>query len=323
MQLLRIVTVTFDPSPKLQKSWSLQFGDSKIYTMKLNVEESKTWTTLLVAEREIDFPVIDQNEYVIIPEQDRRQLEFAIETIANIISVFGRCKRFISSATPCVALVTENMEELKQLNNSKGILGSRMSITSASGVNELDSDLLSQLQDRFPAVALLAEAHSHSLAAGKFHEYVRLFEYAFAMQFSQLQKKLLQFLNPVYGYSSDEIKSWTQIRDPLTHADGKKSNEIYLDSDARKVVQRMEQAAYDVLFNKKVWHDKSRERREIWTPIAATTNDAHDLVVKQGSEPSIIFQVLDEFGVFPMNLNAILNPAPNEWWHKMSDKNAS
>ncbi|MES9943410.1 MAG: hypothetical protein ABW080_00445 [Candidatus Thiodiazotropha sp.] len=291
--------------------------------MKINIEESKTWTTLLVAERKIDFPTIDQNEYVIIPEQDRRQLEFAIETIANIISVFGRCKRFISSATPCVALVTEVGEELQKLNNSKGILGKRMSITSASGVNELDSDLLSQLQDRFPAVALIAEAHSHSLAAGKFHEYVRLFEYAFAMQFSQLQKKLLQFLNPVYGYTSDEIKSWTQIRDPLTHADGKKSNEIYLDSDARKVVQRMEQAAYDVLFNKKIWHDKSRERRDVWSPIAATTNNAHDLIIKQGSEPSILFQVLDEFGVFPMNLNAILNPVPSEWWCKMSDQDAN
>jgi hypothetical protein len=291
--------------------------------MKLNIDESKTWTTLLVAEKTIGFPDIDHDEHVIIPDQDRRELEYVIETVANTISVFGRCKRFVSSATPCVALITDNREELEKLNNSKGILGKRESFPSASGVNELDSDLLSQLQDRFPAVALVAEAHSHSLATGKFHEYVRLFEYAFAMQFSQLQRKLLQFLNPVYGYTSVEIKSWTQIRGPLTHADGKKSNEIYLDSDVRKVIQRMEQAVYDVLFNKKVWHDKSRERRDLWTPIAATTNSANNIIVKQGSEPSITFQIMDEFGVFPMNLNAILTPPPKDWWCKMSDQNPS
>ena len=177
--------------------------------------------------------------------------------------------------------------------------------------------------DRLPALSLIAEAHSHSLAAGKFHEYVRLFEYAFALQFSQLPKKLVQFLKPVYGYTTEEIKSWTKIRDPLTHADGKKSDEIYLDSDVRSYIQRIEQAAYDVLFNKEKWHDKSRERRDIWAPIAATTNNSGNLVIKQGSEPKLGFQVFDDFGVFPQHLNGIITSPPKEWWCRMDNEKAS
>lgn len=321
MKLLRIVTGTFTPNPKLQESWNIQFGDIKISSMKLNVNNEEKWTTLLIAETDIDFPNINEDGYVEIPNEERRNLEFSLETIANVIGVFGRAKREISSAHPCVALISESKEELKKLDSTKGIFNIRESISSAQGTIQLDSELLMQLQDRLPAIALLAEAQSHSLSAGKFHEYVRTFEYAFALQFSQVKKKLLQFLNPVYGYTPEEIMSWISVRDPLTHADGKKSNEIFLDSDTRKYTQRMEQAAYDVLFNKKKWHDRSSERRQVWSPIAATTSPTGSLVIKQGSEPKFMFQLFDEFGVFPKNLNAIINDPPNNWWCKMGDHN--
>ncbi|MGR3319687.1 MAG: hypothetical protein ACUZ8O_14565 [Candidatus Anammoxibacter sp.] len=322
MKLLRIVTATFTPDPNLHKSWSRQFGSIKISSMKLNVKEDSTWTTLLIAEMEIEFPEISQDGFVQIPEEKRRKLEFSLETTANIISVFGRCKKVVSSASPCIALITENEKELEILEATKGIFCERKTLSSAQGTDQLDSEMVTHLQDRLQAVALLAEAQSHSLAVGKFHEYVRLFESAFALQFSQLQKKLLQFLNPVYGYTGGEIKAWTLIRDPLTHADGKKTNEIFLDSDARKYTQRMEQAAYDVLFNKKIWHDRSRERRQVWSPIAATTSATGGFVVKQGSEPTFTFQLFDEFGIFPMHLNAVINDPPQNWWYKMGEQNA-
>ena len=287
--------------------------------MKLNINNEKNWTTLLVAEIDIDFPNIKKDGFVEIPIDKRRSLESALETIANVIGVFGHAKREISSAHPCVSLVAESNEELDKLDSTNGIYMIRESIASAQGSIQLDSELLSQLQDRLPAVALLAEAQSHSLSAGKFHEYVRLFEYAFALQFSQVKKKLLQFLSPAYGYTSEEIMSWISIRDPLTHADGKKSNEIFLDSDARKFTQRMEQAAYDVLFNKNTWHDRSSERRKVWSPIAATSDPSGSLVIRQGSEPKLMFQLFDEFGVFPKNLNAIINDLPDNWWCKMGE----
>ena len=92
---------------------------------------------------------------------------------------------------------------------------------------------------------------------------MRLFESGFALEFSQMAKKLTQFLNPAFGYTRSEIASWIEMRDPLTHADGKRSDLILLDSDVRKVTQRMEQAAYDVLFNKQMWRDRSRSRRNL------------------------------------------------------------
>ena len=114
MKLLRIVIATFDPDPKVQKSWSLQYGDTNVSTMRINVPEDKIWTTIFVAEKEIEFPKFNDDGFVLIPDSDRRELEFSLETIANVISVFGRCKRTISSAHPCVALVTDNQKELKK-----------------------------------------------------------------------------------------------------------------------------------------------------------------------------------------------------------------
>lgn len=319
MQLLRIVTAVFDPDPKQPKSWELVFGDVVLETHKLDGEEDRKWKVLLTAKTTIECPQRDDEELISIPEQPRQILEASIESVGNFISVLGHCKRFISSATPSVALIADSKEEAVFLQNTKGIRTSQQAISSASCNTEFDAHLLQNLTDRLPALALLAEANSHTLAAGKFHEFVRVFESAFALPFSQLTKKLLQFLNPVYGYSKEELDTWTRHRDPLTHADGKKSNEIYLDSDVRRYTQRMQQAAYDVLFNKEVWSDRSSRRRDIWTPHAASTSPTGDIVIRRGSAPSIQFQVLDEFAVFPKDLNATLNDTPQEWWYKSPD----
>ena len=323
MKLLRVVTATFTPDPGHPKSWELEFGNCRISTRELASQDTESWRVLLIAETAIDFPEITDDGYVVLPDNSRRELEFCLETIANFISVTGQCRRIVSSATPSAALVPDDSDERDRLEKSRGFYTQQKSIVSASGVSMLDSELMRSLSDRWPALALLAEARSHSLSAGKFHEYVRLFESAFALQFSQLTKKLRQFLNPVYGYTADEIASWSSIRDPLTHADGKKSNFIYLDADARQYTQRMEQAAYDVLFNKLKWHDRSSERRQIWTPIAATTSDDGDIVVKQGSAPKLSMQNIDEFGIFPKDLNAILTALPKEWWAKFGSPHQS
>ena len=316
MKLLRVATATFTPDPGIQKSWEIEFGNCRISTREVSPQDPESWRVLLIAETQIDFPEINDDGYIALPEDSRRELEFCLETIANFISVTGQCRRVVSSATPSAALIPEDPGERERLQQSRGFYTQQKSIVSASGASKLDSELMKSLSDRWPALALLAEAKSHSLSAGKFHEYVRLFESAFALQFSQLTKKLRQFLNPVYGYTTDEIASWSSIRDPLTHADGKKSNFIFLDADARQYTQRMEQAAYDVLFNKLKWHDRSSERRQVWTPIAATTSADGNIIVKQGSAPKISMQVIDEFGIFPKDLNAILTAPPDDWWAK-------
>lgn len=322
MKLLRIVTAIFSPDPNLGKSWSIQLGDVEVSTMKLIKENNLAWTTLLIAEMEIEFPAISSDGHVCIPEKERRELEFSLETISNLVSVFGKCKKTLSSAMPSVALVPENNNELGILNATKGMFYKRKTTINPITSNQLDTDLLNHLQDRLRAVALLSEAHSHSLEAGKFHEYIRLFEYAFALQFSQIQRKLLQFLDPVYGYTAEEIKAWISIRDPLTHADGKKTQEILLDSDVRPYTKRMEQAAYDVLFNKNNWHNRSRERRNVWKPKAITSSPTGDMIIERGSELKLVGQLFDEFDVYPVNLGAVIKDLPHGWWSKMDYQNS-
>jgi hypothetical protein len=111
------------------------------------------------------------------------------------------------------------------------------------------------------------------------------------------------------------------MRDPMTHADGKKTDFIFLDADVRNLSWRMEQAALDVLFNKQTWHDPSKPRRELWVPIAATTSAKGDITVQQGSALSMKFQLFDGFGVFPMDLQAFISATPESWWFKFENTN--
>jgi len=319
MKLLRIVTATFQPDPKQPQSWEVAIGNTVVKTIKLNVAEDDTWKVLLTASISIEVPE-PSDGLITIPDAPRRELEFALETICNTIAVLGRCKRHIASATPSAALIPDDSRELAMLQGSEGIRSQQLSVASFSSIDQLDSDLMNHLKDRLPAVALLAEAQGHSLAAGRFHEYVRLFESAFALPFSQLTKKLRQVLNPVYGYTSEEIDEWRSLRHPMTHADGKKTSEILLDSDVRRYTQRMEQAAYDVLFNKRLWFDRSTDRREVWAPVAATTSQHGGGIIRQGSEPRLEFQIFDEFGVYPKDLNGILTDPPQEWWCKFNNR---
>jgi hypothetical protein len=159
------------------------------------------------------------------------------------------------------------------------------------------------------------------MESGRFRDFVRFFEAALALSFNQVQQKLLQFINPVCGYTKEEIADWVRRRDPMTHADGKKTDFIFLDADVRELTMRMEQAALDVLFNKETWHNPSRKRRQFWDLTASTTSIKGDLMIQQGSELSVQFQLYDHFGVFPMDLQSVIKTPPESWWFKFEDVN--
>lgn len=273
---------------------------------------------LLKAATEIAFPEINDEGYVIIPKDKRRELELNLETAVNLLSVFRGCSRSLSSASPSVALIPKNDLEWKRLGAAKGFLVGQSSTMSAHAQVPLEEKILLGMTDRLDGVSLMAEALSHRLESGRFREYVRIFEAAFAIQFSQTSRKLQQFLNPDFGYTRAEIDLWIEMRDPLTHADGRLSSRILFDADVRKVTQRMQQAAYDVLFNKAIWHEKSKGRRVLWIPTAGTSSASVDIFVQQGAAVTFRSQVFDEFGVFPMDLQCVLNPPPAEWWCKFA-----
>jgi hypothetical protein len=86
------------------------------------------------------------------------------------------------------------------------------------------------------------------------------------------------------------------------------------EADIRPVVDRMEQAAYDALLNKRTWRDASIDRRDVWAPNSGTTNAARDAFIVQHTTPITQAAILDEYGVFPMDMAAVVNPCPAQWW---------
>lgn len=316
MKLVRLATLYFEPAPKQRRSWSLCMGEVKVQTMGSWDPEGKL-RLLVAAEIPLaEPPLLTADGLVVVPEEQRRQTEAAIETAANIIAVTERCKRSISSPMPFMALVPEDLESRSWLDGANGFISNLRTVPGVRLRIEVDEAILDSLKDRLDGVALLAEALSHGHAMGKFHEFLRLFERAFKLSSSKLVEPLAQFLTGAsQGYTLKEVTRWVvELRHPATHADWRLN--FFTESDVRPVIRRMEQAAYDVLFNKAKWRSLSVKRRNIWSPPAGTVADSADLFVVQGSEPSLEFQLLDDFGSYPLDLSAGIDVLPEGWWSK-------
>jgi hypothetical protein len=179
---------------------------------------------------------------------------------------------------------------------------------------DLDESALNDLLDRLDGVKLLNEVVAHDHATGRYRDLVRLFERAFKLPPAKLSGPVAAFLDPRFGYTPDEVRVWFETqRDLATHADQR--NDFSVEADLRPVVDRMEQAARDVLFNKENWRDDTTDRRSMWTPCSGTDGPEGMVFVTQGdSPPPLTAELIDEFGVFPMNLGAAMEHTPEEWW---------
>ena len=178
-------------------------------------------------------------------------------------------------------------------------------------------DVLDSLVDRLDGVALLAEATAHGHLVGQFHEYVRLFERAFALGSSKLCNPLARFLKDAnQGYTHAEVRKWLiDLRHPATHADQRES--FVLEGDIRPVIHRIEQAAYEVLFNKKAWRNSSFARRTVWCPTAKLVSAdplQHEVVAQNAC--TLTAQLLDHYGSYPLDLTAGIDTLPQGWWAK-------
>ncbi len=251
MQLLRIASAYFEPAPKGWEAWKVKIANVRVSTIPIREAppvEGKL-RLLLQAATEISFPEINDDGYIVLPEDRRESLEAALQIASNLLAVFGCCRRSLLAARPSVALIPKNSRQRRKLDSTKGFLVDPTSTVALQPQIPIGSSFSHKLGDRNDGVALMAEALSHGLASGQFREYVRLFEAGFGMPFSQVSKKLEQFLNPGFGYTRAEILNWINMRDPLTHADLTRSKIILVNADVRKVTQRMQQAAYDFLLN--------------------------------------------------------------------------
>jgi hypothetical protein len=264
-----------------------------------------------------DVIATDEDGHVIVPELPRTQCEHAIELFANSLAVCSRTNRTISSLDPCVAF--SEIPELiqKQLDASKGFLHKpRATARVPFEINFADPSIHGALTDRYVGVAIMAESLSATNTVAKYRELLLLFENAFARPSTDLRKKLFSFLDGAsLGYTREEVGRWINMRHGSFHADMLKSKTLVFESDVAPFIARMEQAAYDVLFNKEKWHDSNVNRREVMIPLSGTTNNTHDLRMTKGQDFRVQVQLYDTFGVYPMNLAQLTSPPPN-WWHR-------
>lgn len=317
MKLHRVAMIRIDGDAKPGLPHA-RLGDVEVECHRTTLKGQPSDQILVTASIQLyDLPVVDHESYVVIPDEPRRQCEAAIMLCADMLAVFGRSRRRVTSAVPSLALSDLSAEQRLAFELSKGFRPQFRSTASAAVPIDLgDAQLVESLSDRLFGVSVLAEVHSTDSALARYRELVRFYEHAFAKQLSQSVKKMAQFLGGAdLGYTSQEIASWVGLRDGAMHGDFKYARRLVAESDVRPLLPRMEQAAYDMLFNKAKWHDPSRERRSVYAfPCATTDAGSSALRLVQELAARFAFAMTDEWGVFPMNLQAVLSPTPEGWW---------
>ena len=324
MKLIRLAFITLDTKDKLKLNPNSVFKVGEVDVALQQAappnenDELKKHHFLAYAYLGLEsLPEKTEDNKIIVPEKERRKAESALEAVANIISVTEHCHREISSPFPCLAFDPEDDTSRKWLESSDGLLTNRGGVPNAISKVEINEKTLKAISDRIDGVTLLSEALAHKNASGKYHELIRLFERAFSLAPSQMAKKLSQFLEQSeLGYSKDEVKKWLEVRNPATHGDKQNNDELIFEADVSKFVPRMEQAGYDILFNKKLWRNRSRERRDIWSPSVGTISADHALMVTKGDATAVSFILYDDFQSYPVNLKGFLKELPEVFWSK-------
>lgn len=80
------------------------------------------------------------------------------------------------------------------------------------------------------------------------------------------------------------------------------------------VIARIEQAAYDVLWNKKTWKSSSKERRQVWRPRVATLSATNALRITKGDDATFSLHMLDPFQAFSYDASFNLPELPPHLW---------
>jgi hypothetical protein len=256
---------------------------------------------LLTASVKVRRPRLNRDRMVVVPRAARRLLEDVIEYLADLAALTTRSSRRLSSPHPAVAFSHLTPKDREYLSLAKGFafpgLPARSRIYERI---EMSDQALVGLADRRDGAVLLAEALSAvGHVTGQFHEYLRVFERGFKLGPNALIDPLARFLRGArgLGYTKNEIAYWlADLRGPATHADRRPG--FALASDIEPVIWRVEQAAYDVLLNKKNWRSPDSERRKayLWTSGLSRKG----VFTTQGHLPTMTGALSDPLGAYPL-----------------------
>jgi len=253
-------------------------------------------------------------DMIVIPGDVYKPLQSAIELFVNMLAVQMRSKRSIAS--PSLYASVEPVDEAARvwLRAFKHIKREIPQTPLRIWPRVEPRRHLPLLLDRLDGLALLAEALCHEHPTGRLHELMRVFERAFAAGPTRVCTHLLPvFLSPAgYGFTPDEVQVWLNLRDRSVHAD--RRPDFALESETHPVVNRVEQAAYDVLFNKSTWRDEATSRREVFHPwFAANDPNGASSVLHKGGDINIDFRPFDGFGAYPFFLKNCGLEIPEGW----------
>lgn len=322
LQLLRIVTVTISREVPVSR-WLCRVGEVTVQSIEHPPLTKDSGTLfLLAASIELSSALQMDGTEILIPNDLRRKLEDALETMANLLAVTHQCKRTITSVVPYIAIHPID-EEAKQWIGTATAIRTGTAAFPDRMQHALDLNAVAPfLTDRLDGVSLLTEALCQDYPTGKLHEYMRVFERAFARGAGDVCRDLLvDFLAPqgYYGYDTAEINRWLHLRHIATHADHRP--EFAVEADIRPVVNRMEQAAFDVLFNKEKWHDPSISRRNVFNPIyGSRSSQGMQMFLRNDASALATYSFFDGFSAYPIHLRLDLsNCAPKSWFTKTTD----
>ncbi|HEX3149199.1 MAG TPA: hypothetical protein VHR66_14090 [Gemmataceae bacterium] len=320
-RLIRLVGVNVDRKFSYSNCM-YQLGDVRIQAIEHPPLSNDPGTlVLLAAFVDLDSQLQMAEEEILVPDELRRKLEDALEGMANLLAITHRCGRTISSIVPYIGIDPIDDEAKKWIGAASAIrVGDCWVPDRMAHILDLET-VTSSLPDRFDGASLLAEALCQAHPTGRLHEYLRLFERAFARPARLVCEKLLaEFLQPLdRGFDQEEVEHWLKLRDLATHADRRPNYAV--ETDTRPVVNRMEQAAFDVLFNKEKWRDISTSRRDVFSPIyGSESRNEPRMFIKQGHTVEVCMAFYDGFGAYPLELRFDLcRIVPKTWFTKSTD----
>lgn len=266
-------------------------GNTDVYVM-LRIKENEARNYRAIAIRKY---FTNQQSNISHAHENRVVCEEAIEHIANLYSISVSSPHIMYSQAPSIAFRPDTEGEHQYIEALRKEFTKELKSRSVSGgfflMDKLSS--IDFLSDRKNGVAALSAAVNCTTKLSQYRELVRFFEMAFSMPFTQIDKKLSQFLGPaLLNFSRDEVKRWSKFRHPSMHGDGAITQEISFEWDVAPYIERMKLAAYDVLLNKARWGKRCANRRKVHE-IPGFTLDEKSLVAS--SPISLGFQVMDQF----------------------------
>lgn len=271
-----------------------------------SVPETEPTSMLLVANITTTVTVVKPSQ-VRLPDAPRVAAERALSEMAAMIGIQSETPWQILSPQPYLALSSESDAERELLQSSKRII--LPGVPSAppmhgEGIGKVGYPIHLLLKDRRDGVILLGSAVRVGGGIAKLHELFRVFENGFGRAGAGLIEPLTEFLQSYpkwdLGYTRSEVDSWVnRLRNPATHADLKKSTRVAYDVDVERHLFRIEQAAYDVLFNKAQWNTRDTGREMRWSFSVAQVG-SREFLTDPKTGRMRLSTAFDHFGAFPL-----------------------